>query len=116
MDLNLFVAKPFYSSMSSANSEPTEARKPQDASEALQLEHSKAVPEEPKKRTVTRLQGWTSIIALSWSYLIIFIIVCFDAAAQDDFIMLPGTIVRPEGFPKLADLVGQPKGYKESQG
>ena len=30
------------------------------------------------------------------------------ASAQDDFIMLPGTIVRPEGFPKLADLVGTP--------
>ena len=25
---------------------------------------------------------------------------------KDDFIMLPGTILRPEGFPKLADLVG----------
>lgn len=46
----------------------------EDAAEALQLEHSKVVPEEPKMRS-------------------------------DDFIMLPGTIVRPEGFPKLADLV-----------
>ena len=33
----------------------------QDAAEALQLEHSKAVPEEPKMRSETRLQEWQAI-------------------------------------------------------
>ena len=34
---------------------------------------------------------------------------------KDDFIMLPGTILRPEGFPKLADLVGHSARVQELQ-
>lgn len=52
----------------------TRADELEEAPEALQIQHSKVVQEEPKVRS-------------------------------DDFIMLPGTILRPEGFPKLADLV-----------
>lgn len=152
----------------------------QEASEALQIQHSKVVQEEPKVRSVTRLQAFARhllvrIVIWWWHYMLIVcyithyhhliiyeylylaigrmlmipllsdgfqngelfsftlsyrtrkvlqlhgvrvpdgflyckiligLLILLIHDPKDDFIMLPGTILRPEGFPKLADLVG----------